>query len=367
MTTRAGMSSIMNQWDQNCLSCLPLNSKICQIWLCLLSKICKYWPISTKLGHNTYAHEGSDEFDYGSDWTRTSRVICPWIWKNCWIWLCLHFSIYKYWPINTKLGENICDHKISDEFDYGCNRTRTVWVTCPWIRKFAVFDFVYTLASANIDQTVPNLPTIYMPIKSQTSSIMGQMLLEHPELFAVEFGKIADSDFVYTLASTNIDQSLPNLVKMYVTIWSWMSLIMDLIGPELSWVICPWIRKFAIFDCLHSSICIYRPISTKLGHNIYTHKVSHEFDYRTNRIRTSRVICPWIWKNCRIWLCYTPASTNINQSAPNLVKMYMTIRSLMISIMDLIRPELSELSTLEWENFFIFDFVYTLASTNINH
>ena len=57
-----------------------------------------------------------------------------------------------------------------------------------------------------------------MPIKSQTSSIMGQMLLEHPELFAVEFGKIADSDFVYTLASTNIDQSLPNLVKMYVTI-----------------------------------------------------------------------------------------------------------------------------------------------------
>ena len=50
------------------------------------------------------------------------------------------------------------------------------------------------------------------------SSIMGQMLLEHPELFAVEFGKIADSDFVYTLASTNIDQSLPNLVKMYVTI-----------------------------------------------------------------------------------------------------------------------------------------------------
>ena len=45
----------------------------------------------------------------------------------------------------------------------------------------------------------------------------------------------------------------------------------------------------------------------------------------------------------------------------------MTIRSLMISIMDVIRPELSELSTLELENFFIFDFVYTLASTNINH
>ena len=66
------------------------------------------------------------------------------------------------------------------------------------------------------------------------SLIMGQIELEHPELFALEFGKIAESDFVYTLASTNIDQSTPNLVKMYVTMYvSQMSLIMDLIGPEL--------------------------------------------------------------------------------------------------------------------------------------
>ena len=57
-----------------------------------------------------------------------------------------------------------------------------------------------------------------MPIKSRMSSILGQIELEHPELFALEFGKIAESDFVYTLASTNIDQSTPNLVKMYVTI-----------------------------------------------------------------------------------------------------------------------------------------------------
>ena len=48
---------------------------------------------------------------------------------------------------------------------------------------------------------------------------------------------------------------------------------------------------------------------------------------------------------------YTPASTNIDQSAPNLDKMYMTIRSRMSSIMDVIRPEPSELSTLELENF----------------
>ena len=93
---------------------------------------------------------------------------------------------------------------------------------------------VYTLASANIDQSVPNLATIYIPIKSQMSSILGQTESEHPELFALEFGKIAESDFVYTPASTNIDQSAPNLVKMYVTIRLRMSSIMDLIGPELS-------------------------------------------------------------------------------------------------------------------------------------
>ena len=73
-----------------------------------------------------------------------------------------------------------------------------------------------------------------MPIKSWMSSILGQIELEHPELFALEFGKIAESDFVYTLASTNIDQSASNLVKMYMTIRSRMSYIMDLIGPELS-------------------------------------------------------------------------------------------------------------------------------------
>ena len=72
-----------------------------------------------------------------------------------------------------------------------------------------------------------------MPIKSPMSLLMGQIELEHPELFALEFGKIAESDFVYTLASTNIDQSTSNLVQMYVTIRSQMSSIMDLIGPEL--------------------------------------------------------------------------------------------------------------------------------------
>ena len=119
--------------------------------------------------------------------------------------------MYKYFPVSTKLSQNVCDHKIADEFDYGSNRTRIVGVICSQIRKFAILDFVYTLASANIDQSVPNVASINVPIRSWMSSIMGQMEPEHPELFA-------ESHFVYTRAFTNINQSAPNLAKMYVAI-----------------------------------------------------------------------------------------------------------------------------------------------------
>ena len=73
-----------------------------------------------------------------------------------------------------------------------------------------------------------------MPMRAWINLLMGQIEAEHPELFALEFGKIAESDIVYTLASTNIDQSAPNLVKIYMTKRSQMSSIMDLIALELS-------------------------------------------------------------------------------------------------------------------------------------
>ena len=62
---------------------------------------------------------------------------------------------------------------------------------------------------------------------------------------------------------------------------------------------------------------------------------------------------------------YTLTSTNINQSTPNLVKMYVTIRSQMSSIMDIIGPEHSELSALELEKLLCLT-VFPLASANIN-
>ena len=48
-----------------------------------------------------------------------------------------------------------------------------------------------------------------MLIRFLMRSIMGQIEPEHPDLFALKFGKMAESDFVYTLAFTNINQSAP--------------------------------------------------------------------------------------------------------------------------------------------------------------
>ena len=91
-----------------------------------------------------------------------------------------------------------------------------------------------------------------MLIRSRMSLIMDQIKPEHPELFALEFGKIAETDFVYALASTNINQCAPKLVKMYVTIRSQMSSIMDLIGPELSELFTLEFAKIAESDFVYT-------------------------------------------------------------------------------------------------------------------
>ena len=117
-----------------------------------------------------------------------------------------------------QISQTVYDHEISDEFDYGSNQTRSVRVICPLMGKIAIFDFVYTLASTNINQSAPNSVKIYMIIRSLMSVIMGlirpkQHVLEQLELFTLELGKIDEFDFVYTLASANTGQAAPNLVK----------------------------------------------------------------------------------------------------------------------------------------------------------
>ena len=51
---------------------------------------------------------------------------------------------------------------------------------------------------------------------------MDLIVPELSELFALESAKIAESVFVYT----NVDQLVPYMVTVYVTMRSWMSLIM---------------------------------------------------------------------------------------------------------------------------------------------
>ena len=76
---------------------------------------------------------------------------------------------------------------------------------------------VYTLASTNINQSAPNLVKMYVTIRYQISLIMDLIGPELSELFALEFAKIAECDFVYTLDSTNVDQLVPNMVTIYMT------------------------------------------------------------------------------------------------------------------------------------------------------
>ena len=63
---------------------------------------------------------------------------------------------------------------------------------------------------------------------------MGPFGSEQLELFALELGKIAAFNFVYSLASTNINQSAPDLVTMYMSIRFQMRLIMGQVIPDQS-------------------------------------------------------------------------------------------------------------------------------------
>ena len=57
------------------------------------------------------------------------------------------------------------------------------------------------------------------------SLIMGLIQPKLSELLALEFSKIAESDFVYTLASINVEL-VRNIVTLYMTMRSWVSSFM---------------------------------------------------------------------------------------------------------------------------------------------
>ena len=93
-------------------------------------------------------------------------------------------------------------------------------------QKIVESNLVYTLASTNVNQSAPNFVKMYMTIRSQIRTIIDLIGPEMYELFALECAKIAESDFVYTLASTNVDKLVPNMLTIYMPMRSWTSLIM---------------------------------------------------------------------------------------------------------------------------------------------
>ena len=124
------------------------------------------------------------------------------------------------------------DRKILKEFNYECYQDRIVRVICPLFKRTVTFNFVYILSSAYIHQPAPNLGKIFMSNRIWLSSIMGPFGPNQLELFGLELWKIAAFEFVYSLTSTSINQSAPNLVTMNMNIRSWMGLIMGQVIPD---------------------------------------------------------------------------------------------------------------------------------------
>ena len=71
-------------------------------------------------------------------------------------------------------------------------------------------------------------------MRSWMSSSMGQIEQEHLELFALEFEKIAEPDFVSLYHLQILTSQHQSWSKCIVIIRTQMSSIMDLIRPELS-------------------------------------------------------------------------------------------------------------------------------------
>ena len=62
------------------------------------------------------------------------------------------------------------------------------------------------------------------------SLTMDQIGPELSEFLALEFAKIAESDFVYSLAPTDLGQLVPYMVTICMILRSWMSSMMGQIG-----------------------------------------------------------------------------------------------------------------------------------------
>ena len=92
--------------------------------------------------------------------------------------------------MSTKLGDNMYDQQISDKFNYGIIGPEHSALFALELEKIAEFDFVYTLASTNINESAPNLVEMYVTIRSQMSYTTDLIRTEHLQLFALDLEKL---------------------------------------------------------------------------------------------------------------------------------------------------------------------------------
>ena len=138
--------------------------------------------------------------------------------KNCYIWLCLHYIICKYTPVSSKLGQNIYVQQNLNEFDHGSNWSGKTGVICSWIGKNCCIGLLTLLHPKNINQSAPNLVTMYMSIRSQMSLIMGQVIPDQLVFSVLEVEKLNLSSLfgIYlhclpVLPSTQVSDIWPSL------------------------------------------------------------------------------------------------------------------------------------------------------------
>ena len=91
-------------------------------------------------------HKVLDEFEFQSDWTTPFGVRCYWASKKFpktynWKKWCLPAILFIFDRIFIKVAGNQARYKISDEFDFGPDRTVHVGVTCPLTPS--VFDRIF--------------------------------------------------------------------------------------------------------------------------------------------------------------------------------------------------------------------------------
>ena len=71
-----------------------------------------------------------NELDHGSNWTEQLELFALEL-GNIVAFYFVYSLASTNKPTSTKLGHNLYEHKISDEFNYGSSHTRSVSVICP--------------------------------------------------------------------------------------------------------------------------------------------------------------------------------------------------------------------------------------------